>query len=128
MRSVANRRRQSAFTLIEILVGLVIVETLFAICLPSYLSSVQVSRQEVANSNAKSLALAVQSHAVTSQVYDTTLADYAIDLGGTLPLNPCTATTTGYTIASATSTTATVVATAGTNCGTWAPTTYALVL
>ncbi len=32
--------------------------------------------------------------------YDTSLADYAGDLGGVIPLNPCTDTTTGYTITS----------------------------
>ena len=82
---------------------------------------------EAANTNARALATAVQGKAVTANSYDTTLADYSTDMGGTLPLNPCTGTTTGYTI-TATATTATVVAVAGTNCGTWTPMIFSLSL
>ena len=127
MKDKYGRRRSKGFTLVEVLVVVFIIEVLVVIALPSYINSVYQARQETANSNSKSLAIAVQSHAITASSYDTVVLDYATDLGGSVPLNPCTATTTGYTI-TATATTATVTAGAGTNCGTWTPVTYSLTL
>ena len=96
-----------------------------AIALPSYLSSVNASRQGAANTNARALSTAVQSKAIVAGSYDTTLADYATDMGGSLPNNPCTGTTTGYTI-TATASQCTVVAAVGPSCGTWTPTPFTL--
>ncbi len=85
------------------------------------------SLRNLANTNARALATAVQGKGITDGKYDVNLEDYATDLGGSIPVNPCTGTATGYTITS-TKTTATVAASAGTRCGTWTPITYSLTL
>lgn len=85
------------------------------------------SKQNAANTNARALATAVQGKAIQTGKYDTNLEDYAVDMGGAIPLNPCTGTNTGYNITS-TDTTATVAAQAGSNCGSWTPMVFSLTL
>ncbi len=125
MNSRIKNRRKQGFTLIELLVVVLILGILMNVTLPSYLSSVYTARMGAANANARALATAVQAKGIITQAYDTTLANYAIDMGGSLPLNPCTGTSTGYAI-TVTGSTAKIVASAGTNCGTWTPTQYSV--
>jgi len=127
MTKQISRRRSAAYTLVEVLVVVLILLVLTNFALPSYISTVYTSRMGTANANARAIATAVQGRAITANAYDTTLADYTTDLGGQLPLNPCTNTRTGYTITS-TATTASIVASAGTNCGTWTPKTFSVTL
>ena len=120
-----SRNRSKGFTLVELLVVVLILETILSFAIPSYITSVYTARMGIANANARALATSAQSKGILAGAYDTTLANYAVDMGGTIPLNPCTGTRTGYTITT-TGTSCKVVASAGTNCGSWTPTTFTI--
>ena len=118
--------KRLAFTLIELLVVLLILGILMLYALPAYLTSVLAARQGTANASSRALATAVMAKSLGTGGFDTVLADYATDMGGAIPNNPCTGTTTGYTITS-TTTTASITSSTGSNCGTWTPMTFNIV-
>ena len=78
----------------------------------------------------RAFAVAVQARAIKNRKYDNSnMGSYAEDLGGKIPLNPCTGTRTGYTMTvSPDGKSAGVAASAGTNCGNWTPKVYRLKL
>jgi len=86
-----------------------------------------VAMRQTANTNARALATAVQGNAISANKYDAKLGDYAIDMGGSIPVNPCTGTLSGYTII-ARDLTAIVTAKPGTHCGKWTPQVFSLTL
>lgn len=75
-----------------------------------------------ADTNARALATAVQMHMIETGTYNPVLSDYAKEMGGTLPINPCTGTRTGYGLTVIDKHHSAIVAAfAGTKCGKWTP-------
>lgn len=115
---------------------LLIVQVAVAIALPSLLSTTRTARTKAANANARALATTVQANymrlggkdyttVITSSGSDVT-GNIAKDLGGTVPVNPCTGGSTlgiDYILTSD-STSASVQAKPGSNCD--ATTTYSM--
>ena len=90
---------KKAFTLIELLVVVFILAILLAVAIPPYLSAVNMSRANVANTNARAIEAALQEafvNAVSSGGNDFTVlaaTPYTAvlkDMGGSWPVNPCT--------------------------------------
>jgi type II secretory pathway pseudopilin PulG len=120
--------------MIELLVVLLVIGALLNIALPSYMVSMRSAREKTANSNAKMVATAIQSlYSVSGGIaynhVSITDGKITTELGGRVPLNPCTGGTnlaTDYTV-SLSATFATVKARAGTNCDAGSLPTYKLL-
>ena len=121
----SNSRRLVGFTAVEFLIILMVLAVLSAVALPSYFNTMNNRGQGIANENAKALAAAVQKRSSNTHRFDTTPSDYAYEMGGTVPVNPCTGSKDGYKIM-VTSTSCSVMAVGGSNCGVWTPAIYSV--
>jgi prepilin-type N-terminal cleavage/methylation domain-containing protein len=87
-----------AFTLMELLVTVLIISILLAVAIPSYMSSVQNARAKTAQTNLQALANAIQidfnrnaySDYSTYSGITALPANVLSDMGGNVPINPCT--------------------------------------
>ena len=92
-------------------------------------SAAILEMRNLADTNARALATAVQAHAIETGSYNPVLADYAREMGGHVPINPCTGTRTGYGLTVTDKhRTAIVSAYAGSKCGKWTPMRFQLTL
>jgi prepilin-type N-terminal cleavage/methylation domain-containing protein len=88
-------KSRCGYTLIELLVVLLVMGAMTSLALPLYLSAARNSRHQTANANAKSILQAVQSLYIRAggKAYNASNIDataLAVELGGRIPLNPCT--------------------------------------
>lgn len=86
MDMIATPRRQSGFTLIELMITVVIVGILAGIALPAYQNSVKKSHRSAAQAEMLDIANRQQQLLLASRVYTSTLSD----LGYTVPADVAT--------------------------------------
>ena len=110
-RSAVRRRalRSGGFTLIELITVILVLECLLAVAIPAYLSEYDATKLTVANTNTRAIlgtleAGYVRSGGVSYLNVVTTSGTLApaneasviADLGGAVPMNPCTKTITSF--------------------------------
>ncbi|HWD38209.1 MAG TPA: type II secretion system protein [Fimbriimonas sp.] len=127
---IGGRLRGGGFSLVELLVTVLILGILCAAAIGNYLSSLETSRTNSANHNARMIATAVQANymrlgaksyldVIDAGGNDQTGGQLANDLGGGVPNNPCkgSASLADYTITSTATSFQIVAGDPGGRCG-----------
>ena len=116
-------RQLKGFTHNELLVLVLLLSSLSIGSFPVFSGTMRQSQQNSANANAKAISEAIKQQTARTGTILPTLSSYASELGGSIPLNPCTSSGNGYMLTT-TPNSATVTAVSGSGCGDWTPAAY----
>jgi len=95
--------------------------------LNAYVSSTHAVAQSAANDVARTLSASIEAKVASGQFFESSATNYARELGGVLPKNPCAPDALGYDV-KATSEAVVVTAQQGTDCGTWSPDVFRIAI